>query len=843
MSPRKKNRKAEEAFLNQNCDLPLINKEVFDSLIFHLIQALEPEDYHNTKNRFDNETIELLPQWERYEDVEPGRLVFCVETSLFIWIQALLLKYAINIGLIETFLFERQYITSQKISEEFDRLSDVFPEDSFDGSVYSWWWKKDNCVTSDIWNLVKTPLLFSEVENLNGNLVSNLYMTYFPPELRKSLGEFYTDQRIVEYILDWVGYIPERNGNVKNPLFLQRLIDPACGAGAFLISALEYYFQDWLVHNKWVSDGISDLVEHNRIVGVDVNPFACTLSRLGYLIFLLPYLAQARLEQGRLPLIRGLPIVQADSLINVRGELRDESYDCVVGNPPYVRIQRLNTNGAKQAYLKSFDSAVGRFDLYSLFIERGLQLLKPNGKLGYITSNKFMTTNAGSGIRKVISKKATINHLFDLSDTKVFGAAVLPCVIVLENCKSDNETFPFGLLREINYDKNYQDVEDAFTHFRSHTSKDFCQEQINLPSKLSRKTSFEMRVLQSIQPTENGDCWHFLSPSEKEVIAGIEANRPVPLGEIAEITSGLKTTADSVFIHPMTDAFIEKNKLEKNLIYPFIQARNIERWKVQWTGTKEKSDTYVLYPHLVKKDRVVAANLNDYPCVGAYLKAHYEKLSKRQYLIEAGRKWYEIWVHQKPEIFQRPFKIVTPDLKTRNTFALDTQSYMSGASCFAILPKNQTRQESYYLLGLLNSELLDFYHKVKASTFIYAGRYRYWKSYLQNYPIINCYLGESKFEDIWQEVKPLIPDVCDLRIQNGILACGVIPVPVPSETCIMSVFRFALQNEIVSQVEKILSSDGEELLKLEARLNDLVYHLYQFNSSLRFAVQKSLRHN
>lgn len=836
-------RKAEETFLDQNYNLPLINKEVFDSLIFHLIQALEPEDYHNTKNRFDNETIELLPQWKQYEEIEPGRLIFCVETSIFVWIQALLLKYAVDIGLIETSLFEQHYIPGREISTEFTRLADIFPEDSFDGSLYSWWWKKDNRVTSDVWNSVKTPLLFSEIENLDGNTVSNLYMTCFPLELRKSLGEFYTDRRIVEYILDWVGYSSQQNANVDDPLFLQRLIDPACGAGAFLISALEHYFQDWLVHKKWVSDGITDLVEHNRIVGVDVNPFACTLSRLGYLISLLPYLARARLEQGQFPLIRGLPIVQADSLIDVSGELRDESYDCVVGNPPYVRIQRLNTNGSKQSYLKSFDSAVGRFDLYSLFIERGLQLLKPNGKLGYITSNKFMTTNAGKGIRKVISKRATINHLFDLSDTKVFGAAVLPCIIVLENCKNRNQTFPFGFLREINYDKNYQGVKDVFTHFHSHTSKDFCQEQINLPSKLSRKASFEMRVLQSIQPTENGDCWHFLSPSEKEVIAGIEANRPVPLGEIAEITSGLKTTADSVFIHPMTDAFIEKNKLEKNLIYPFIQARNIERWKVQWTGTQEKFDTYVLYPHLVKKDRVVAANLNDYPCVGDYLKSHYKKLSKRQYLIEAGRKWYEIWVHQKPEIFQRPFKIVTPDLKTRNTFALDTQGYMSGASCFAILPKNQTKQESYYLLGLLNSELLDFYHKVKASTFIYAGRYRYWKSYLQNYPIINCYLGESKFEEIWQEVKPLIPDVCDLRIQNGILACGVIPVPVPSETCILSVFRFALQKEIVSQVEKILSSDGEELLKLEARLNDLVYHLYQFNDSLRFVVKESLRHN
>ena len=843
MPVRKKNRKASKIFLNQNCDLPLINREVFDSLLFHLIQASQPKNYQNTKRRFGDETIELPHQWKQYKEVEPGQLIFCVETSLFVWVQALLLKYAVDIGLIETSLFEQQYTPGRKVSAEFARLADIFPEDAFDGGLYSWWWKEDSCVASDVWNLVKIPLLFSEIENFDGNSVSNLYMNYFPPELRKSLGEFYTDRRIVEYILDWVEYIPQQSGGVEKPLFCQRLVDPACGAGTFLISALERYFQNFLVHYKWVSDGISDLVEHNRIVGVDVNPFACVLSRLGYLTFLIPYLVWAKLEQGRLPLIGCLPIVQADSLIDVRAEIRGRSYDYVVGNPPYVRIQRLSTNGAKQSYLESFDSAVGRFDLYSLFIERGLQLLKPNGKLGYITSNKFMTTNAGKGIRKVISKKATVNHLFDLSDTKVFGAAVLPCIVILENCRNENGTFPFGLLREINYDKSYQDVEEVFSHFYSYTSKDFYQERINLPSKLARKTSFELRVIQSIQPTEDGDSWHFLSPAEQRVIARIEANRPVPLGQIAEITSGLKTTADSVFVHPMTEAFIENYELEKTLIHPFIQASNIERWKVQWTGTKEKSDTYVLYPHLAEKDRVVAVNLDDYPCVGTYLKLHYERLSKRQYLVEAGRKWYEIWVHQKPQIFQRPFKIVTPDIKTHNTFALDTRGYMSGASCFAIFPKNQTRQESCYLLGLLNSELLDFYHKVKASTFIYAGRYRYWKSYLQNYPIIDCLLSESKLKTVWEKVKSRISDVCDLRIQDNILTCGIVPVPIPNETRPVSIFRFALQNEIVSQVEKILSSNEEELPRLEARLNDLVYRLYQFNDSLRFIVEKNSRHN
>ena len=465
-----------------------------------------------------------------------------------------------------------------------------------------------------------------------------------------------------------------------------------------------------------------------QIVGVDVNPFACALSRLGYIGFLIPYLVRAKLEQGHLPLISHIPIIQADSLVDAKEQIKDNLYNYVVGNPPYVRIQRLNANGSKQSYLKLFDSAVGRFDLYSLFIERGLQLLKPKGTLGYITSNKFMTTNAGKGIRKVISKNATIKHLFDLSDTKVFTAAVLPCVLILENCKSEGNTFPFGLLREIRYDRSYRNVEEVFTHLRSHISQGFYQEKINLTSKSTRKVSFGLRIIQSHKPKENGDSWHFLSPAEQKVIGAIEANQTVSLGQVALITSGLKTTADSVFIHPMTESFIENQELEKDLIYPFIQASNIDRWRVQWSGTKAKSDTYVLYPHLAQKNKVVPANLDDYPRIGAYLKSHYEKLSKRHYLTEAGRKWYEIWVQQKPEMFRQRFKIVTPDIKTRNTFALDTQGKMSGSSCFAILPKNQTKANSYYLLGLLNSELLEFYHKVEASTFIYAGRYRYWRS-------------------------------------------------------------------------------------------------------------------
>lgn len=210
MTVRKESRKAEGTFFNGNCDLPLINSEAFNHLVFRLIQAFQSEDYQILERRFGNETVELPSQWRKYKEVEPRRLLFCVETGLLVWIQGILLKYAVDMGLVGTSLFEPRHVKGQEVCAELARFADIFSEDMLGGSLYSWWWKTDDCVASDVWDLVRGSLILSEVESLNGNLASDLYMICFPPELRKSLGEFYTDRRIAEYILDWVGYSPNK---------------------------------------------------------------------------------------------------------------------------------------------------------------------------------------------------------------------------------------------------------------------------------------------------------------------------------------------------------------------------------------------------------------------------------------------------------------------------------------------------------------------------------------------------------------------------------------------------------------------------------------------------------
>jgi hypothetical protein len=149
---------------------------------------------------------------------------------------------------------------------------------------------------------------FSDVE---GDLLGNLYQRYFDPETRKALGEFYTPQPVIDYIMDGVGY--ERG--VSN----QRLIDPACGSGTFLVEAVRRYIDDveryeddpdWETHLK-------DLCTRPRIVGLDIHPFAVLMAQIRFVVAILPAYRKAKGSNPDFTL-RRLPIYRTDTLRNER---------------------------------------------------------------------------------------------------------------------------------------------------------------------------------------------------------------------------------------------------------------------------------------------------------------------------------------------------------------------------------------------------------------------------------------------------------------------------------------------------------------------------------------------
>ena len=149
---------------------------------------------------------------------------------------------------------------------------------------------------------------FGDVE---GDLLGNLYQRYFDPETRKALGEFYTPQPVVEYIMDGVDY--ERG--VSN----RRLIDPACGSGTFLVEAVDRYIADierYEDNPDWEAH-LRNLCTRPRIVGLDVHPFAVLMAQIRFVVAVLPAYRKAKAHNPQFTL-RRLPIYRTDTLRNER---------------------------------------------------------------------------------------------------------------------------------------------------------------------------------------------------------------------------------------------------------------------------------------------------------------------------------------------------------------------------------------------------------------------------------------------------------------------------------------------------------------------------------------------
>ena len=179
-----------------------------------------------------------------------------------------------------------------------------------------------------------------DFEDVEGDLLGDLYQRYFDPETRKALGEFYTPQPVIDYIMDGVGY--ERG--VSN----ERLIDPACGSGTFLVEAVERYLAD--VENfeddpDW-EEHLRDLCTRPRIVGLDIHPFAVLMAQIRFVVAILPAYREAKTRNPEFTL-RRLPIYRTDTLRNEReltgadlGEdaTRQMTFDAMTEDDQDVRI-------------------------------------------------------------------------------------------------------------------------------------------------------------------------------------------------------------------------------------------------------------------------------------------------------------------------------------------------------------------------------------------------------------------------------------------------------------------------------------------------------------------------
>ena len=280
-----------------------------------------------------------------------------------------------------------------------------------------------------------------DFKKINNDLIGRAYENHIPEEERKNLGQFYTPQFIVEYLVKQLELSSE-----------SKILDPACGSGAFLTSVL-----DTLIQKTGTTPSLA--IDKN-IYGIDINPFANQLTTMNLLLKTL----------GCRKKPKKINILSADSLLDkeISGEalfLSDEFgseskknvrelnqffdsgkkvFDAVIGNPPY-RCFGLRSNQAMkkhyQSYLKNrwVNSAEYKISYYPLFIERSIELLKEHGILAFILPDSFLAGKFFSRIRKYILNTCKVQEIVFCKDDFWERAVGYPTLLILKRESSNSE--------------------------------------------------------------------------------------------------------------------------------------------------------------------------------------------------------------------------------------------------------------------------------------------------------------------------------------------------------------------------------------------------------------------
>ena len=365
-----------------------------------------------------------------------------------------------------------------------------------------------------------------------------------------------------------------------------------------------------------------------------------------------------------------------------------DGFDIVIGNPPYVQLQNNGGELAKLYEKCDFKTFARTGDIYCLFYERGYQLLKKQGRLCYITSNKWMRAGYGESTRKFFSENTNPELLIDL------GAGVF------ESATVDTNILMFSK------DKNRQETKSCIV------KKDGIKD-------------LSVFVRQNASVCKFGvDSWVVLSPIEQRIKAKIEAvGTPLKDWDI-NIYRGVLTGYNEAFIidGKKKDELIAEDPKSAEIIRPILRGRDIKRYGYDF------ADLWLINTHNgIKEKGIKPININDYPAIKSHLDKYFPELEKRQ---DKGDTPYNLrncaYIEDfcKQKIAWASVGETFYSLVPENTFLLDTNYFLT------------SNQHTKYLLAVLNSKLITYWINSEDTQIGSGGAYRHYKYNLEKLNII-----------------------------------------------------------------------------------------------------------
>jgi type I restriction-modification system DNA methylase subunit len=596
------------------------------------------------------------------------------------------------------------------------------------------------------------------------------------PEVKKAGGVFYTPSYIVDYIVkQTVGRLVE--GKTPKQIESIRVLDPACGSGSFLIVAYQFLL-DWY-HRYYISHDPEKLAkgknpvlvaargggwalttaERKRILlahifGVDIDSQAVEVTKLSLLLKVLEgettqSVQRELIHQRVLPDLGdnikcGNSLIGPDFYDQAEMDLLDDEaryrvnvfdwksafpeafkqggFDCVIGNPPYVRIQAMKEWAPIEVefYKKAYRSAAsGNYDLYVVFVEKALQLLSPKGRSGYILPHKFFNAQYGRNLRELIAKGRHLSEIVHFGHHQVFdGATTYTCLLFLD--REHKVTCPFVKVHDLEAWKNRIEEVSKLTN-----PGDAILREEQAIYRIQRPSIDEVVTVGDIPLAQlGGDDWNFGVGRIASLMRKLQAC-PVKLGDVAEIFVGLQTSADRVFVVPL-DASVEEGATR-----PFLLTGELAPY------TRLQPAAKLLFPYRVDNfsARLVPATefKAAFPNAWKLLEDNKKELVARENGKWNHSQWYAFGRSQNLTQMEAPKLIVQVTAK-RPTVMLDESGlHITGGGSgpfYGIRPK-AGRLTLRFLLGIMNSKLFGAIIRAQ-STDLRGGYIKFSKQYIQS---------------------------------------------------------------------------------------------------------------
>lgn len=526
---------------------------------------------------------------------------------------------------------------------------------------------------------------------------------FFTPDNkdRKATGSYYTPDYIVQYIVKQT--IAPLTSPLNSKDFLKfKLIDPAMGSGHFLTAAITFLTSEYIRKLEAESPGDVNLtiteakriIISNCIYGVDINPRAVKLAKLSL------WLSSA--SSGMILEHLEDQLKTADTLgdsFDWQSEFSEVftqgGFDAVIGNPPYRRemeFKSLFDSIAQTNIGKKYRSP--RMDLWYYFVHKGLEILKSNGKLSFIT-NSYWT--AGSGAEKLvkhIKEETSVDEFVVLGNLKVFAEVSGQHMIFRFSKKIGNQSVIIKSADE----KDKSSAECYFKNEKKFTVFIKGQDNIFNNNRVDLEKSNE----------------EFLGLIEKGVELGTLgivrqgiAENPSTIGKKVNLKFKNKwKTGEGVF--SLTPSEVKSLKFdinEKKLLRQYHDLCDIGRFWASGSPSRE----------IIYTTKANCPSLSKYPNLKKHLIRFKEIMDARRETLNGSNEWFHLHWPRDEKIWETKSKILSVQMGKVPTFTSVNYACYVPFSVNVFVPNESAKMAIEYYEGVLNSKVMAtwFLHNAK----------------------------------------------------------------------------------------------------------------------------------